>query len=113
MVRRGHPPEAGRWTLPGGRVEPGESVALAVERELPRGDRSRRPVRAVRRMGGTIPGRDHFVILDFDSLLPGAIRTRRPAATRPKRPGFRSTRSVALTLVSGLEDFLGRHRVLR
>jgi len=34
LVRRGHPPDAGRWSLPGGRVEPGESDAEAVAREV-------------------------------------------------------------------------------
>jgi acetyl-CoA carboxylase carboxyl transferase subunit beta len=34
LVQRGHDPEAGRWTLPGGRVEPGESPAQAVVREV-------------------------------------------------------------------------------
>jgi 8-oxo-dGTP diphosphatase len=34
MVRRGNPPSAGRWSLPGGRVEPGETDADAVRREV-------------------------------------------------------------------------------
>ncbi|MDA0638437.1 NUDIX domain-containing protein [Nonomuraea sp. MCN248] len=34
LVQRGHAPSAGRWSLPGGRVEPGESDAAAVRREL-------------------------------------------------------------------------------
>jgi 8-oxo-dGTP diphosphatase len=34
LVRRGRPPEAGRWSLPGGRVEAGESDAEAILREL-------------------------------------------------------------------------------
>jgi ADP-ribose pyrophosphatase len=34
LVRRGRPPDAGRWSLPGGRVEPGESDAEAVVREV-------------------------------------------------------------------------------
>jgi acetyl-CoA carboxylase carboxyl transferase subunit beta len=34
LVRRGTDPEAGRWTLPGGRVEPGESPAEAAAREV-------------------------------------------------------------------------------
>ncbi|WP_448811862.1 NUDIX hydrolase [Agromyces bauzanensis] len=34
LVRRSAPPEPGRWTLPGGRVEPGESMADAVAREV-------------------------------------------------------------------------------
>lgn len=34
LVRRGRPPGQGLWSLPGGRVEPGESDAQAVVREL-------------------------------------------------------------------------------
>ncbi|QFG24978.1 NUDIX hydrolase [Actinomadura sp. WMMB 499] len=34
LVRRGRPPGAGLWSVPGGRVEPGEDDAAAVAREL-------------------------------------------------------------------------------
>ncbi|MFC4058280.1 NUDIX domain-containing protein [Planomonospora corallina] len=34
LVRRGRPPGEGLWSLPGGRVEPGESDAEAVVREV-------------------------------------------------------------------------------
>lgn len=34
VVRRGRPPLAGLWSLPGGRVEPGETVRAAARREL-------------------------------------------------------------------------------
>ncbi|MGH3317697.1 MAG: NUDIX hydrolase [Nocardioidaceae bacterium] len=34
MVQRGHEPAAGTWSIPGGRVEPGESDAEAVAREV-------------------------------------------------------------------------------
>ncbi|MBE0487782.1 MAG: NUDIX hydrolase [Halomonas sp.] len=34
MVRRRNPPNAGRLSLPGGKVEPGESLAAAAAREL-------------------------------------------------------------------------------
>lgn len=34
LIRRGHEPEAGRWSLPGGRVEPGETDEQALVREV-------------------------------------------------------------------------------
>ena len=34
LIRRGTEPNRGRWSVPGGRVEPGESPADAVEREV-------------------------------------------------------------------------------
>ncbi|WP_031468593.1 NUDIX hydrolase [Sciscionella sediminilitoris] len=34
LIRRGHEPECGRWSLPGGRVEPGETDSAAVRREI-------------------------------------------------------------------------------
>ncbi|HVW81812.1 MAG TPA: NUDIX domain-containing protein [Mycobacteriales bacterium] len=34
LIQRGQPPAAGTWTLPGGRVEPGESPAAAAAREV-------------------------------------------------------------------------------
>ena len=34
LIKRGQAPSAGRWSLPGGRVEPGESERVAVAREF-------------------------------------------------------------------------------
>jgi 8-oxo-dGTP diphosphatase len=34
LIRRGRPPSEGRWSLPGGRVEPGERLAEALVREM-------------------------------------------------------------------------------
>jgi 8-oxo-dGTP diphosphatase len=34
LVRRGHGPAAGQWSVPGGRVEQGEMLAEAVVREV-------------------------------------------------------------------------------
>jgi acetyl-CoA carboxylase carboxyl transferase subunit beta len=33
LVQRGHEPQLGRWSVPGGRVEPGETLAEAAQRE--------------------------------------------------------------------------------
>lgn len=34
LIRRGTPPRAGEWSLPGGRIEPGEPTQIAALREL-------------------------------------------------------------------------------
>jgi 8-oxo-dGTP diphosphatase len=34
LVRRGHEPAQGLWSLPGGRVEPGEALEAAAAREV-------------------------------------------------------------------------------
>jgi 8-oxo-dGTP diphosphatase len=34
LIRRGHEPGAGLWSLPGGRIEPGETDQQAVVREV-------------------------------------------------------------------------------
>lgn len=34
LIRRGRPPRMGEWSLPGGRIEPGEPAAEAALREL-------------------------------------------------------------------------------
>ena len=34
LIRRGHAPGAGLWSLPGGRIEPGETDAEALVREM-------------------------------------------------------------------------------
>ena len=34
LIKRGHEPGAGLWTLPGGRIEPGETDQQAVAREI-------------------------------------------------------------------------------
>jgi 8-oxo-dGTP diphosphatase len=34
MIKRGHDPGAGLWSIPGGRIEPGETDAEALVREM-------------------------------------------------------------------------------
>lgn len=34
LVKRGRPPRQGQWAIPGGKVQAGESLRVAVEREI-------------------------------------------------------------------------------
>lgn len=111
MVRRAHPPEAGHWTVPGGRVEPGESVTDAVERELK--EETGLDVRCGSLLGwAERRGEDyHFVILDFEVTTPGqGTPTAGDDATDVAWVPLGAV--SGLTLVSGLEEFLVAHGVL-
>ena len=75
MVRRGHGPGAGEWSVPGGHVEMGETLHEAIVREVAEETGLEvvvdRYVGWVERMGDGDhnsddgPGPYHFVILDF------------------------------------------------
>ncbi len=73
LVRRGRGPAAGEWSVPGGRVEAGESLHAAVVREVL--EETGLEVVVDRFLGWVerIGPEHHFVILDFAvTVLAGA-----------------------------------------
>ncbi|MGH9114722.1 MAG: NUDIX domain-containing protein [Acidimicrobiales bacterium] len=111
MIRRGRGPAAGCWSIPGGRVEAGETLAEAVLREL----REETALQGVcEELIGWVEriGDDHhFVILDFRVTIlgdgePAAGDDAAEAAWVPL------AQVSELRLVDGLAEFLHDHGIL-
>jgi 8-oxo-dGTP diphosphatase len=112
LVRRGRPPGAGQWSVPGGRVRPGERLRDAAVREL----REEAGVRGeCRDLVGWVEriGRDHhFVIFDFRVTLldtPSDAVAGDDAADVAWVP---LSEVSGHELVPGLADFLADHAVI-
>lgn len=111
LIRRGRGPAAGEWSVPGGRVEPGETLAEAVLREL-------QEETGVEGVCGPLLGwveritdEHHHVILDFtvtllDSQDPVPGDDALEAAWVPL------DQVAELQLVEGLAEFLHEHDII-
>lgn len=112
LIRRGHGPAAGEWSLPGGRVEERELLEEAVVRELAEetsvegvcGDL----VGVVERLGDG----HHFVILDYQVHVLEA--TEPVAGDDAAEAAWVPLHDVAeLRLTDGLAEFLHEKGILR
>lgn len=65
LIKRGRPPMEGRWSLPGGRVEPGETLVQAVRREILEETGLDVEVGALIEVVEIIDPAHHYVILDY------------------------------------------------
>lgn len=73
LIRRGNPPAQGQWSLPGGRVEPGEAWQDAVLRELQEETGlSARVLRLVGEVRRDAPDGSVYVIHDYLLAVDGA-----------------------------------------
>ena len=112
LIERGRGPAQGQWSVPGGRVEWGETLAQAVEREVAEETGLRVScgdcIGWVERIGEAY----HYLILDFraTALEPGA----------PLQAGDDASDAAwvplsgldQIDLVAGLREFLADHQVI-
>jgi len=71
MIRRAQPPALGRWTLPGGRVERGETLADALVREMREETGLEVNVGALVEVVDLIDAQVHYVVLDYACAVAG------------------------------------------
>jgi len=108
LIERGRPPAAGKWSVPGGKLEPHETLAQGVAREVREETGLVVEVGALACIVEAITDDYHFVILDYHARVIGGSLI---AAT-----DARSARWVALDeldslpLTDGLVDAVRRAR---
>jgi 8-oxo-dGTP diphosphatase len=109
LVERGRGVNVGLWSLPGGRVEPAETLAAALRRELWEEVGLRVRVGPLCGIAERISEQAHYVILDFWADADGT-----PVAGDDAADVVWAARADLdhLDLVHGLLAFLADHRVL-
>ena len=111
LVRRRNEPGLGSWSVPGGRVEPGETVQEAVVRELLEETGVEGVCTGLIGVVERIGDDHHFVILDY------AVEVLAPAPPEAGSDAL-DARWVALhevaemDLVEGLAEFLHDHGII-
>jgi mutator protein MutT len=111
LVRRGRGPAQGTWSVPGGRVEAGESLVEAVVRELAEETGLAGMCESLVGWAERVGPDHHYVILDFAVTI--ISDTDPVAGDDASEARWVALTDVAdLTLAEGLAEFLHDHGIL-
>lgn len=114
LVRRGRAPGRGQWSVPGGRVRPGETLHEAVVREV--AEETGLEVAVDRFVGWTerigADGKHHFVILDFLALPADPEPLPSPADDAVDARFVDLDEVAEYDLVADLYEFLVDHAII-
>ncbi len=111
LIQRANPPQAGRWSLPGGRVESGESLHDAVRREVFEETGIDITVLGFMEVIERLSPEHHFVILDYLAEPSRSTWTTLPcAATDASDARWVHRKDLSrFDLTDGLFTFLTNH----
>jgi ADP-ribose pyrophosphatase YjhB (NUDIX family) len=105
LIKRGHQPGAGLWSLPGGRIEPGETDAEALVREmLEETGLTVEPGRLLGRVQRPGPGNTVLDIRDYAATVTGG--TLRAADDAADARWVGEEELAALDITEGLVEVL-------
>lgn len=108
LIQRGKEPAAGLWSVPGGKLEPLETLAAAVAREVREETGLIVEVGALACVLERISDQYHFVLLDYFARVTGG---RLAAASDARDARFVDPEELSrLPLTEGLADVLARAR---
>lgn len=109
VIRRGRPPAEGRWSLPGGKVERGETLAAAVAREVAEETGLVATVGELIGYLEIVDDSHHFVVLDFAATVEGGAERAGGDVTAVAWMGRREL--VAAGPTDRLLGFLDQHGI--
>jgi len=111
LIRRGHGPAAGRWSIPSGRIERGETAAEAVVREMLEETGLAGVCGPLIGWAELISDEAHFVVLNFEVIIMDDAEPR-AGSDAAEALWVPLDQVEEYRLTPGLAEFLSEHDII-